>query len=236
MFPKIVVPPNHPLRNRFFHYFHHPFWGTRTFGNTQMMFVQPPCFQHQKGHTVLQPSFPLLSLKKGILLREVKWPSLFSSSPPPKRKACIFHHSEILYIPISPIAPSTSSTIHPKPFFFSVGVESSHFRGGKGDVEELTLDFFVGQVKPLTHVVWLDSLDLSQCGAPKWWRVMEVETFLSFWKFQGGKSFVDVSLSLLLSLLLLLWLLLLLLLLLLGVVVAVAAAVVLVVVLLEELF
>ena len=27
MFPKIVVPPNHPLKNRLFHYFHHPFWG-----------------------------------------------------------------------------------------------------------------------------------------------------------------------------------------------------------------
>ena len=26
MFPKIVVPPNHPLKNRVFHYFHHPFW------------------------------------------------------------------------------------------------------------------------------------------------------------------------------------------------------------------
>ena len=30
MFPKIVgwKPPNHPLNNRGFHYFHHPFWGT----------------------------------------------------------------------------------------------------------------------------------------------------------------------------------------------------------------
>ena len=29
MFPKIVGenPPNHPLKNRVFHYFHHPFWG-----------------------------------------------------------------------------------------------------------------------------------------------------------------------------------------------------------------
>ena len=27
MFPKIVVPPNHPMFNRVFHYFHHPFWG-----------------------------------------------------------------------------------------------------------------------------------------------------------------------------------------------------------------
>ena len=27
--PKIGVftPPNHPLKNRVFHYFHHPFWG-----------------------------------------------------------------------------------------------------------------------------------------------------------------------------------------------------------------
>ena len=27
MFPKIMVPPNHPLKNRVFHSFHHPFWG-----------------------------------------------------------------------------------------------------------------------------------------------------------------------------------------------------------------
>ena len=27
MFPKIVVPPNHPLKYRVFHYFHHSFWG-----------------------------------------------------------------------------------------------------------------------------------------------------------------------------------------------------------------
>ena len=27
VFPKIVVPPNHPNFNSVFHYFHHPFWG-----------------------------------------------------------------------------------------------------------------------------------------------------------------------------------------------------------------
>ena len=31
MFPKIVVPPNHPWINRVFHYFHHPFWGYHYF-------------------------------------------------------------------------------------------------------------------------------------------------------------------------------------------------------------
>ena len=38
MFPKIVgsFPPNHPLNNRVFHYFHHPFWGTTIFGNTYL--------------------------------------------------------------------------------------------------------------------------------------------------------------------------------------------------------
>ena len=30
-FPKIMVPPNHPLNNRVFHYFHHPFWGVSQF-------------------------------------------------------------------------------------------------------------------------------------------------------------------------------------------------------------
>ena len=34
MFPKILVPPNHPMFNRVFHDFHHPFWGTIIFGNT----------------------------------------------------------------------------------------------------------------------------------------------------------------------------------------------------------
>ena len=27
VFPKIMVPPNHPFGHRVFHYFHHPFWG-----------------------------------------------------------------------------------------------------------------------------------------------------------------------------------------------------------------
>ena len=32
VFPKIGVgPPNHPLKNRVFHYFHHPFWGPTLF-------------------------------------------------------------------------------------------------------------------------------------------------------------------------------------------------------------
>jgi len=48
-FPKIGgFPPNHPLKNRVFHYFHHPFWGTPIFGNTHMVLVpgshsQIPC-------------------------------------------------------------------------------------------------------------------------------------------------------------------------------------------------
>ena len=38
MFPKIggFYPPNHPFVHRVFHYFHHPFWGTTIFGNTQI--------------------------------------------------------------------------------------------------------------------------------------------------------------------------------------------------------
>ena len=32
VFPKIgVFPPNHPLKNKVFHYFHHPFWGIPIF-------------------------------------------------------------------------------------------------------------------------------------------------------------------------------------------------------------
>ena len=31
MFSKIVIPPTHPLKNRVFHYFHHPFWRFSTY-------------------------------------------------------------------------------------------------------------------------------------------------------------------------------------------------------------
>ena len=38
VFPKIGVgPPNHPMFNRVFHYFHHPFCGTNIFGNIHML-------------------------------------------------------------------------------------------------------------------------------------------------------------------------------------------------------
>ena len=78
----------------------------------------------------LQPSFPLSSLKKGILLREVKWPSLFFQlATSPQKKIMYIPAQWNLYILISPIAPSTSSTIHPKPFFFGgSGIESFSWR------------------------------------------------------------------------------------------------------------
>ena len=38
VFPKIMVPPNHPLKNRVFHFFHHPFWGNYPyFGETPIL-------------------------------------------------------------------------------------------------------------------------------------------------------------------------------------------------------
>ena len=36
MFPKIVVPPSHPILIGF-SIINHPFWGTHIFGNTQMI-------------------------------------------------------------------------------------------------------------------------------------------------------------------------------------------------------
>ena len=39
VFPKIMVPPNHPFVHRDFHYFHHPFWGVfppPMFGSTSI--------------------------------------------------------------------------------------------------------------------------------------------------------------------------------------------------------
>ena len=40
VFPKIMVPPNHPLRNGVSIYFHHPFWGftTPVFGNIHILY------------------------------------------------------------------------------------------------------------------------------------------------------------------------------------------------------
>ena len=32
----VVNPPNHPMFNRVFHDFYHPFWGTIIFGNTHI--------------------------------------------------------------------------------------------------------------------------------------------------------------------------------------------------------
>ena len=39
-FPLLLFPPNHPLKNRVFHYFHHPFWG-----------IYPYLWKHPKGTT-----------------------------------------------------------------------------------------------------------------------------------------------------------------------------------------
>ena len=61
VFPKIGVPPHHPFK-RVFHYFHHPFWGTTIFGNTQMVLGSSgffPCklyaaFRMRRKNTVIQ--------------------------------------------------------------------------------------------------------------------------------------------------------------------------------------
>ena len=48
VFPKMMVPPNHPWINRVFHHFNHPFWCFPIFGNTKIawifgeFFVGPP--------------------------------------------------------------------------------------------------------------------------------------------------------------------------------------------------
>ena len=45
VFPKIMVPPNHPLNNRVYHDFHHPFWGpTPIFGSTPIYVFICPVF------------------------------------------------------------------------------------------------------------------------------------------------------------------------------------------------
>ena len=46
-------PPNHPLKHRVFHYFHHPFRGvTPIFGNTHMQYSSFSV----KGHPIIQSS------------------------------------------------------------------------------------------------------------------------------------------------------------------------------------
>ena len=37
VFPKLGVPPNHPLKNRVFHEINYPFWGTPVFGNIHLV-------------------------------------------------------------------------------------------------------------------------------------------------------------------------------------------------------
>ena len=47
VFPKIMVPPNHPFLHRVFHYFHHSFWGfysfTPIFGSTPIYYSVACC-------------------------------------------------------------------------------------------------------------------------------------------------------------------------------------------------
>ena len=44
MFPKIMVPPNHPFVHRVFHYFHHPFWVVFP------LFLETPIFEINWNH------------------------------------------------------------------------------------------------------------------------------------------------------------------------------------------
>ena len=58
VFPEMMVPPNHPLKNRVWnHYFHHPFWGTIIFGNT---------------HIYVGKVYNVLYLSEGPLINKVK--------------------------------------------------------------------------------------------------------------------------------------------------------------------
>ena len=47
VFPKIMVSPNHPLKNRVFQYFHHPFWGTIIFGKHLNLYFMNFCFSER---------------------------------------------------------------------------------------------------------------------------------------------------------------------------------------------
>ena len=84
VFPKIGVPIiNHPLKNRVFHYFHHPFWGTPIFGNThiQHIYIHPkPSFtthrRLESSHDEADP--PDRGLGFWICLKKIKNQLIFS--------------------------------------------------------------------------------------------------------------------------------------------------------------
>ena len=56
VFPKIMVPPNHPFLHRVFHDFHHPFWGSFIFGNPHM---------NKYRNTLPETNVAILHLKMG---------------------------------------------------------------------------------------------------------------------------------------------------------------------------
>ena len=56
VFPKIMVPPNHPFVYRVFHFFHHPFLGTPIFGNNHLHTVSklpPICTQVDRAKSLV---------------------------------------------------------------------------------------------------------------------------------------------------------------------------------------
>ena len=55
-------PPNHPLKNRMFHYFHHPFWGTTILGNPHVWTVKDDIAFHWDG-------FPLPHILRGYYVK-----------------------------------------------------------------------------------------------------------------------------------------------------------------------
>ena len=69
--------PNHPLKNRVFHYFHHPFWGTGTtiFGNTDLGFQVVRCV-----FVVPLPSTPLAL--QAVQPSCLQVPCLSAAAPP----------------------------------------------------------------------------------------------------------------------------------------------------------
>ena len=69
VFPKIMVPPNHPLKNRVFHYFHHPFWGKHPYFRkhpSDIFLFHKKLKAHQNG-TPLQTKTAELCKPKRIL-------------------------------------------------------------------------------------------------------------------------------------------------------------------------
>ena len=64
VFPKIMLPPNHPMFNRVFHEINHPFWGCSPYFWGTFMLVDPGVYSFSESASLVPVSFPDLEAKR----------------------------------------------------------------------------------------------------------------------------------------------------------------------------